>query len=410
MRAHYSRIIKGFLSSLYGQLVTILFQLISVPVFLSYWGAEKYGEWLILFAIPTSISMLELGVFNVIGNKISNCIQIKQYDIAKSIVLILSNLFLILTIILITPYFMLEMDYHLLIVIYSAGLLWSNFYSSSYRAIRKYHISTFIINSIKLLEYIALIIFVSIGKDIPDLLGILVIIRIIGNIFLYIDTAIEFQFLKKFKLTFNIINVSDVRSTLNFSLIPLAFMLNNQGILFVINYIYSPLYVTMYSMLRTYFRLSNQMVSALTNSSWQELNYLYKEDKYENNRLMKKLIIYTNAINFLTTLILLSVSNIFFFYWSKNEISPPLSISLTVGLTIFLFSSWQSFHVYLCAINKFSLHAKLFLFMQLLGIFSILILKPIFILSLLILLIYELVTLFIVIYIYILVKRNESYN
>lgn len=52
-----NRLIKGMSSQAFFQGVQILIRLIEVPIFLNYWGAEKYGEWLMLVAIPTYLSM-----------------------------------------------------------------------------------------------------------------------------------------------------------------------------------------------------------------------------------------------------------------------------------------------------------------------------------------------------------------
>ena len=55
------RVIKGLGVNVYSQVVTTIVQLVGVPVLLYAWGAELYGEWLILFAIPAYLSMSDLG-------------------------------------------------------------------------------------------------------------------------------------------------------------------------------------------------------------------------------------------------------------------------------------------------------------------------------------------------------------
>jgi len=56
-----NRLLKNFSSGIYGQVVTSVIQLLGVPIFLHAWGAELYGEWLIVFAIPAYLSMTDLG-------------------------------------------------------------------------------------------------------------------------------------------------------------------------------------------------------------------------------------------------------------------------------------------------------------------------------------------------------------
>ncbi|MEJ1969759.1 MAG: hypothetical protein WDN03_14160 [Rhizomicrobium sp.] len=57
-----SRLHKGFLGQASGQLVQIAVRLLEVPVFLHFWSPERYGEWLVVTAIP---GMLTLGDFGV---------------------------------------------------------------------------------------------------------------------------------------------------------------------------------------------------------------------------------------------------------------------------------------------------------------------------------------------------------
>jgi O-antigen/teichoic acid export membrane protein len=56
-----SRLRKGFSANIYNQFVTVIVQLVGVPILLHAWGAQLYGEWLILFAIPAYLSMTDLG-------------------------------------------------------------------------------------------------------------------------------------------------------------------------------------------------------------------------------------------------------------------------------------------------------------------------------------------------------------
>ena len=55
------RLRNGFGANAYGQLVVIIIQLAGVPILLHAWGTQLYGEWLILAAIPTYLSMTDLG-------------------------------------------------------------------------------------------------------------------------------------------------------------------------------------------------------------------------------------------------------------------------------------------------------------------------------------------------------------
>jgi len=62
------RLLKGFGANIYGQGIVIVVQLAGVPILLRYWGPQLYGEWLILFAIPSYLSMTDLGFSQSAGN------------------------------------------------------------------------------------------------------------------------------------------------------------------------------------------------------------------------------------------------------------------------------------------------------------------------------------------------------
>lgn len=62
------RIVHGLGANAFGQLVTIIVQLVGVPILLHAWGVQLYGEWLILFAIPAYLSMTDLGFSQSAGN------------------------------------------------------------------------------------------------------------------------------------------------------------------------------------------------------------------------------------------------------------------------------------------------------------------------------------------------------
>ena len=64
------RITANFAAALSGKVVMAMQQLLLVPVFLSQWGAEYYGAWLVLTAIPTMLSMSNLGLGTAASTRI----------------------------------------------------------------------------------------------------------------------------------------------------------------------------------------------------------------------------------------------------------------------------------------------------------------------------------------------------
>ncbi len=62
------RIARGLAANIGGMGVTLVIQLVSVPVFLAAWGVPTYGEWLVLSAVPTYVALSDLSFSSVAGN------------------------------------------------------------------------------------------------------------------------------------------------------------------------------------------------------------------------------------------------------------------------------------------------------------------------------------------------------
>src|SRR6266853_4248178 len=63
-----SRLLRGFSATALGPVVTAIVQVVSVPLLLHVWGAAKYGDWLLLSAIPSYLTLSDLGFGNASGS------------------------------------------------------------------------------------------------------------------------------------------------------------------------------------------------------------------------------------------------------------------------------------------------------------------------------------------------------
>lgn len=71
MSSLQSRLLRGIGAIGVAQATQIGIRFIEVPLFLLYWGPERYGEWLILFAIPAYLAMADLGFNGVAGREMA---------------------------------------------------------------------------------------------------------------------------------------------------------------------------------------------------------------------------------------------------------------------------------------------------------------------------------------------------
>ena len=80
-----SRILSGISANVYAQIVTIGVQLAGVPLLLHHWGVQYYGEWLLMFSIPSYLGMSDLGLGTVATTEMSLSIARKDYQRAGQV-------------------------------------------------------------------------------------------------------------------------------------------------------------------------------------------------------------------------------------------------------------------------------------------------------------------------------------
>ena len=79
------RLVAGTLVGYYGQFVQLGVQLISLPVFTAHWGLAGYGTWLILFTIPSSLGLADLGLSSAGGNTMTTAATRGEFARARAI-------------------------------------------------------------------------------------------------------------------------------------------------------------------------------------------------------------------------------------------------------------------------------------------------------------------------------------
>lgn len=63
------RIYLALAAGAFGQFVTIGSQILLTPLYFLYWGAAKYGEWLLISTIPAYLVMADFGIGSAAGNE-----------------------------------------------------------------------------------------------------------------------------------------------------------------------------------------------------------------------------------------------------------------------------------------------------------------------------------------------------
>ena len=111
-----------------NQAVTAVIQLLGLPIFLSIWGAEVYGEWLVLSAVTSGIAMSDIGIASAAANAMTFHVGAGNRELAKQTS---ENAWLLLTVL--TSLVSLIV---LVVVWCTPMVLWLGYHSLSSEAVR----------------------------------------------------------------------------------------------------------------------------------------------------------------------------------------------------------------------------------------------------------------------------------
>ncbi|WP_028521862.1 lipopolysaccharide biosynthesis protein [Runella limosa] len=95
----YSKWLKNIFSAIYNRSLTIIIQLVTIPILLKYFGKNLYGEWLLLTSIPAYLSASDLGVNVTVTTKICSLVAQSNYGEALELYKSANKLFLIISLI-----------------------------------------------------------------------------------------------------------------------------------------------------------------------------------------------------------------------------------------------------------------------------------------------------------------------
>jgi O-antigen/teichoic acid export membrane protein len=89
----WKRLLKGLGANAFGQFLTVVIQIVSVPLFIRMWGVDLYGEWLILMSIPTYLALSDFGFGSAAANEMT--MRVAQGDRAGALSIFQSTWLLI---------------------------------------------------------------------------------------------------------------------------------------------------------------------------------------------------------------------------------------------------------------------------------------------------------------------------
>jgi O-antigen/teichoic acid export membrane protein len=371
------RIFSGFVASSYSHIVTIFHQIILVPFFLSSWGTQYYGEWLVLIALPMYMSLSEVGVTNTAASEICMLAgKNKEEEVAKIYtsswylsvgfaVILAISLYLIFLIfehigiykfVAIGPNearvgFCLYTYYMFLTVVCAATM-------PIYKYAQKFPLSEYINNTTRLIEVFAIAITLMAKHSLLVMMLGMVTIRMIGFIVLFLTAKKIAPFISlKFE---NVVRVNVrgmIKPAMNYSLLSIAVNLLPQAFIIGLGNIFSSQVVVVYSMTKTLARSGCALLHAFTNSLRVELSHLSGDSGWDKVfKLIDKSSFYYLIFAIVYIAIGTFTADLIFKIWSGKNIHVDPLMFFIVSATSMIQAIWMLYFSAFTAVNR---HAKL---------------------------------------------------
>lgn len=340
MIKEYKSIIKNYFANFYGLGVTILNQIVMIPLFISFWGVEKYGNWILITSFSSFFAMSNLGLNQATNNQF---VIYYQSDKLKECNSLLVNSFFLITLLSlfiialgvlfgylygfknlfgVNVFDDFETNFIFIILLINVfAKMFSGIYNGVLRILHKAHFNLIIENTIKLVETIILIIGLFFKLDI-------VYILIFYNLPVLFSIIYKHWYsLKHFKFSLNPKNFElkllkeILPQSLSFMLLPFSQALTNQGMILLLNSFLGPIAIVLYSTTKTLVNFIRTIVDLLSNSIYPEISIAWGKN---NLNLIYKIFNITLKISMFTVVSILLFFWFFgekiFLYWTKNAI------------------------------------------------------------------------------------------
>jgi O-antigen/teichoic acid export membrane protein len=364
---------KNFLAGGWGKISAVIFRLVQVPVLLSFLGVEDYGRWLVLYTLPSWLSLANLGFGSVAANDIS--IATGKGDLAKARTIFSSTLQVVMYIIAGGLLFILPatlfFDWEKFLQLPASRhneILWvlvwftlstllsflGEIFQARFRAARKAHVYILLSSFRPWVELLAMIVLLQFTTRF-DYLALAVLISTL--IFIAAAQWISYRAMPELSYSSSQVEKGQLRNLfrkgLAFQAFPLGNALIYQGNIIVVQLILGPVAVAIFGSVRTLVRSINQMLELINQVMWPELSILFgKGDLFKAARLHRLGVVLSIGIALFFVAVLGVFGEKLFSFWTGGAFVLSKSLLLLFLLPILFNSLWFTSSVIHMASNN----------------------------------------------------------
>lgn len=367
-----SKLLRNIGANAYGQIITVFIQIISIPLYVHYWGVGLYGEWLILSAIPAYLSLSDIGLATVAANdmtmRVAKGDRQGALNVYQSISIVIVVLAVIVGSILGGLVFNLPIESILRLGHVHTGqvatilftLILSVFvnmqigvFLAGFRAVDLYAHGTMLNNTSRLIEWGVGIFILTLGGGLIAVAVATLITRIFGAfvIWFLLRKHAKWLCLGMQSASIGVVRIL-LKPAFAFMAFPLGLALSLQGTLLVIGFLLGPVAVALFATYRTLTRVLVQLIAVINHAVWPEISAAYGAGKIDSVlRLYRKSSSITFWASLLSVFMLGLTGEVIINIWTHHVFEQNSVLLILLLTTAFVNVLWQANYVLLMATN-----------------------------------------------------------
>ena len=359
-----SPVLFGIVANAFNQGITVIVQLASLPIFLHYWGAARYGEWIVISAVPAYFAMSDIGIVSVAINKICMLHARGQVELAnvtlQSAFAGVTGLLLLGTLIGAVFAFVLRFggyaqSWALLLLVATALLnLYSGLFDAAFRVADRYAAGVVVLSFARLGEWLATVASVAAGG------GIVAAAAAACGTRAVIQLAILFASTRAgsgMRWGWSKSSFAELKSLAPQGAAFLGFPLGNalsiQGMTLVVGHFIGMREVVVFNAYRTLSRSITQLITTVSRAVWPRFSSLYAKGRYREATDLREKAERGVAIAAAVTFVLLvAVSRPLIEIWGRGKLPYEPVVLVFLLLVAVVTSLYQVKLVALMSTNR----------------------------------------------------------
>lgn len=359
---------KNIVGSILVKGISILIQLLLVPLTLGYLSTELYGIWLTLSSILIWINFFDVGFTLGLKNKLAEAIAIGDLKKGKALV---STTYFMMIIIFVPLCIILELILphinwstflnvnqayneqlvevmQVLVICFCLQMIF-NVISSILAACQKVALSSAFPVIGNFLALIAIYLLTKFSQ--PSLLNLALAISYLPIIVYFISSIIFFSGkLKAIRPSFKAIDTSLIKDILNlgvrFFIIQIQLIVLYQSTNILISNIASPADVTSYNLAYKYLSIALMLFNIILGPLWPAFTDAYTKKDYAWMNNVYKRMTKICALLIIAIIIMVILSPIAYHIWIGDKTNVPITMTIAVAVYVII-HSWDSLQVML---------------------------------------------------------------